>query len=248
MQVHGPYLDYSKENPLPNKPEGSVRFVCHSDTHSRTSLPEFPAIPAGDVFVHCGDFTQDSLEGEYQKFSEFLKSLPHPTKVVIAGNHDTCCDLTYYNQNWNKIPGHKTALDPKVMKRYVQDVCVYLEDQPVEIQGIKAYGSPWTIGDWSFGLQDGKGKWDHIPEDISVLITHSPPQGILDERFGSHLGCPELLKRVKHTKPLVHVFGHVHEGRGVWSNQDTIFINCAAVNKFRKPKNLPVVFDITRPV
>ena len=55
-----------------------------------------------------------------------------------------------------------------------------------------------------------------IPENVDILITHGPPRGHLDvlDRNGRNVGCKKILRLVKELKPLLHVFGHVHEGRG----------------------------------
>ena len=54
--------------------------------------------------------------------------------------------------------------------------------------------------------------WSLIPEDVEYLITHGPPQGILDI---NGKGCSMLrLKLAKLNKLRVHQFGHVHSGYG----------------------------------
>jgi len=47
-------------------------------------------------------------------------------------------------------------------------------------------------------------------------------------------GSPELLERVSRIRPVIHVFGHIHESRGVvakkWPDAErksTIFVNAA---------------------
>ena len=62
-----------------------IRFVCISDTHNS---PSRAPIPSGDVLLHTGDFTNRGTREEYRAFEEFLKSQPHPSKIVILGNHD----------------------------------------------------------------------------------------------------------------------------------------------------------------
>lgn len=48
-----------------------------------------------------------------------------------------------------------------------------------------------------------------------ILISHTPPYGILDEpRPGEHLGSKELLNFVKESKPLLVLCGHCHEHAG----------------------------------
>lgn len=51
------------------KPPGYTRFVCVSDTHSRTDPIQ---MPYGDVLIHAGDFTELGLPSEVKKFNEWL--------------------------------------------------------------------------------------------------------------------------------------------------------------------------------
>ncbi|KAG9632525.1 hypothetical protein KCU69_g20257, partial [Aureobasidium melanogenum] len=62
-----------------------IRVVCLSDTHC-----QIPAsVPDGDLLIHAGDLTQAGTPKELQAQLDWLNSLPHTHKVVIAGNHDT---------------------------------------------------------------------------------------------------------------------------------------------------------------
>lgn len=58
-------------------------------------------------------------------------------------------------------------------------------------------------------------KWQDIPADTDVLISHTPPIGHGDLCCtGLRAGCVELLTTVQQrVKPKYHVFGHVHEGK-----------------------------------
>ncbi|XP_066524994.1 metallophosphoesterase domain-containing protein 1 [Hoplias malabaricus] len=59
-------------DPLPHdtpKPPGYTRFVCISDTHSRTDSIQ---MPYGDVLLHAGDFTELGLPSEVKKFNDWL--------------------------------------------------------------------------------------------------------------------------------------------------------------------------------
>jgi len=63
----------------------------------------------------------------------------------------------------------------------------------VEIEGIRIYGSPWTLSyhDWVFQLDGGeeiKRMWDLIPTGVDVLVTHNPPSG-----YNKHY-LPQLLQ------------------------------------------------------
>ena len=59
---------------------------------------------------------------------------------------------------------------------------------------------------------------------IDICITHGPPFRRLDQtKHGAHAGCPHLLRAVLRARPLLHCFGHIHEGWGAqritWSNE-----------------------------
>ena len=93
-------------------------------------------------------------------------------------------------------------------------------------------GTPWQpeFGGWAFNLKRGEEclrKWNLIPEDTDVLITHSPPLGFGDLcSTGIRAGCVDLLQSVQNrVKPKYHVYGHIHEGSehkvgasAVWGN------------------------------
>lgn len=59
-----------------------------------------------------------------------------------------------------------------------------------------------------------------IPAAASVVVTHGPPRGFGDNVPGAGpVGCDHLLRAVAQARPLLHVFGHIHEGVGaerVW--------------------------------
>lgn len=65
-------LSLFRVDPIPYdtpKPAGHTRFVCVSDTHSRTDGIQ---MPYGDVLLHMGDFTELGLPSEVKKFNDWL--------------------------------------------------------------------------------------------------------------------------------------------------------------------------------
>ena len=55
------------------------------------------SIPDGDVFLHTGDFTYKKSKDLNQmeqviQFNDWLGTLPHKHKIVIAGNHEFSFD------------------------------------------------------------------------------------------------------------------------------------------------------------
>jgi Icc-related predicted phosphoesterase len=189
-----------------------MKIVCISDTHARHHLT---VVPDGDILVHGGDITRHGSLEDVESFDLWLGTLPHKHKVMICGNHDFC---------FQKQPAEARGRITNA---------IYLEDSGCEIEGLSFYGSPWQpwFFDWAFNLPRGEAlaeMWAKIPLGVDVLITHGPPQGILDEtNRGESVGCRDLLERVLKIKPRLHVFGHIHEAAGRLKIEDTIFVNAS---------------------
>lgn len=72
------HLDYDLANPPPVPSPEWTRFVCISDTHTRTFH-----VPPGDVLLHSGDLTNTGLFSEFRTTVEWLRELPHATKMSV---------------------------------------------------------------------------------------------------------------------------------------------------------------------
>ena len=57
-------------------------------------------------------------------------------------------------------------------------------------------------------------------------MTHGPPQSILDLCADGNVGCSKLYNAVRKVRPLMHCFGHIHEGNGAivkdWKAETTL--------------------------
>ncbi|CAI5773929.1 metallophosphoesterase domain-containing protein 1 [Podarcis lilfordi] len=247
-------------DPVPHdapKPPGYTRFVCVSDTHSRTDPIQ---MPYGDVLIHAGDFTELGLPSEVKKFNEWLGSLPYEYKIVIAGNHELTFDQEFMadliKQDFYYFPS-VSKLKPESYEN-VQSLltnCIYLQDSEVTVRGFRIYGSPWQpwFYGWGFNLPRGQAlleKWNLIPDGIDILITHGPPLGFLDwvPKKMQRVGCVELLNTVqRRIQPRLHVFGHIHEGYGVMADGTTTYVNASACTVNYQPLNPPIVIDLPTP-
>jgi len=209
-----------------------MKIVCLSDTHNKHKKIE---VPDGDILLHSGDFTARGNEREVRDFNRWMATLPHKHKIVISGNHDWF---------FEKMP-----------RSYVDSVCTnftYLQDEFVEVEGLKIYGSPWQpwFYNWAFNLQRGKeilAKWKKIPEDVDILLTHGPAFEILDSSPGvcGNVGCEDLLDEIKNRiKPKIHLCGHIHGGHGVERHGETVFVNASICTERYEPHQLPIVIDI----
>lgn len=203
-----------------------MRIVCLSDTHDAFRGLE---VPPGDLLVHGGDLSRRGRIEEVEASAEWLRSLPHRHKIVIAGNHDFCLERE----------------DPRALLQGL----TYLQDEGCEVEGLRVYGSPWTPahGLWSFQAERGEplsSIWQQIPAGVDLLVTHGPPRGILDRHVsGSNLGCEDLRQRVEQVKPKLHVFGHVHESHGTYRSPHTLYVNACNCSFGYKRQQPPVVVD-----
>jgi hypothetical protein len=133
---------------------------------------------------------------------------------VVAGNHDWCF-----------------AREPQQARAILGEGIHYLQDAEVILEGHRFWGSPWQpeYNEWAFNLPRGEPlaqKWSLTPEQIEVLITHGPPWGIGDRSgMDERAGCEELLRAVRRLRPVLHIFGHIHQDSGFWRDGDTCFAN-----------------------
>ncbi|KAL4459353.1 hypothetical protein ABPG74_017966 [Tetrahymena malaccensis] len=224
----------------------SIKFVCISDTHTKAHQLN---LPKGDVLIHAGDFTYTGLPQEVSQFNDFLKNSHFEAKIVIAGNHDLTFDIQNYSKDYAQRfhQDEKIAIDAVATKAMLKD-CIYLEDSSVSIKGYSIYGSPYTptFFDWAFNLNIGEPlqkKWEQIPTNTDILITHGPPHKILDRCYdGFQAGCPDLRKAVlERVKPLYHIFGHIHEAYGQQKIDNTTFINASSVDLRYQTRSQPVI-------
>lgn len=190
-----------------------MKLVLISDTHCY-KMP----LPDGDILIHAGDLTSGGTIRECQRELDWLNSQPYKYVVIVAGNHDFAFEEAKPALKLGRI--------------------IYLENDGVEINGIKIYGSPVQprFMNWAFNVDRGEAirkYWNRIPNNVDVLVTHGPPAGILDQAlFGSeHLGCEELALAVERVKPRIHMFGHIHGGRGYKKFNGTEFFNCSMVDE-----------------
>jgi hypothetical protein len=201
-----------------------VRIVAVADTH--TFEAELGPIPDGDVFVHAGDLLRGGTLDELVGVAAWIRSLPHRYKVVVAGNHDWCF-----------------ARERAAACAMLGDGVVYLVDVGARLGGATFYGSPWqpAYNDWAYNLPRGAAlaeKWAKIPRGVDVLVTHGPPQGIGDdmgEGMPGRQGCADLRAAVTRAQPRLHLFGHIHQGGGAWSDAGVCFANVTTWECARAP-------------
>ena len=215
-----------------------MRITLISDTHNKHKYIT-DDLPGGDLLIHAGDISSMGYEHEIREFCKWYNSLDNYTnKVFIAGNHDWGFQI-----NTEKV---KEILDFYGNITYLQDKEVLVGEKLVSI-----YGSPWQpeFYNWAFNLQrkgvELKEKWDNIPNNTDILITHGPAYGYVDRVIGQteHLGCELLTDRIKEIKPKIHVCGHIHSGYGYVFDGDTHYINASVLNEQYRYSNKPLTVE-----
>lgn len=226
------------------------RIHCISDTHNQHKKI---FLPGGDILIHAGDATGRGQSGEIEPFLKWYGSQDYTYKIFVAGNHDW---------GFEREPERYQEMCKKYGVIYLEDSGITIQDFDTG-EDIKIWGSPvqpefcnWAFNrsitptalhpdDYdpyhSYGYKVHpyiKPHWDKIPDDTDILITHGPPEGILDgvQNFFhdpndmTSVGCPHLREAVRRVKPKLHVFGHIHDQSGIMVSEGTTFCNAAQLN------------------
>lgn len=211
-----------------------MKITCIADTHRQHRDVK---LKKGDILIFAGDI---DCWGPYAKkitedFADWIAQQPFKYKIIIGGNHDWWLDI--HGANYIR----KFYFNQKNM--------FYLENSSCNIEGIKFWGSPITpvFNNWFFMAKRGDKIakiWNKIPKDTDIVITHGPPIKILDTNLkGEHVGCRDLLQKIKEIKPAFHVFGHTHlNGGKTIDRAGTIFINCSILDEEYNITNKPAIF------
>lgn len=212
---------------------------CISDLHGH-----YPQLEGGDLLIVAGDLTSSDACEQHDEFCQWLDSQAYNAKIVIAGNHDNNIDADAINC----LRG-----------------CHYLCDSGTEFEGLKIWGSPWTkkfegmnpncMAFTCNTEEELAEKWKLIPDDIDILITHSPPYGVLDWNFdGKRCGSESLREfSIGLNNLKLFVFGHLHEAYGMIDVNQVIssfptpkcksfpkIVNASHVNEKYEPVNKPI--------
>ncbi|KAG6009226.1 hypothetical protein E4U21_003079 [Claviceps maximensis] len=234
-------------NHLSNNSAVKTRFIVLSDTHGHALPPSVLGMQA-DVVIHSGDLTENSTLAELKTTIQSLKSIDAPLKLVIAGNHDFSLDNDAFESKLveaDRVAGG--TIDRDLVRHEYGDMgearmlllseagdggITFLDEGNYSFSlnngaQLRVYASPFTPSSdssagWAFQYQD-RHEFD-IHQDTNVVMTHGPPHGIFDRTLDrKRIGCPELFAAVARRQPLMHCFGHVHNGWGAkvvaWKSQ-----------------------------
>jgi len=204
-----------------------------------------PKLDGGDLLIITGDLTANDLEDQYFHVFDWIEAQKYRKKVMIAGNHDGLMEQERYSGPVGLV---KDAFD-------------YLCDSGTEFEGLKIWGSPWTMTFpginpkcTAFAVETEKelsDKWALIPRNTDILITHSPPFKIQDKTVKeNHVGSISLRDKGHRSNVVLHAFSHVHEDYGKCLGhirisikqkiRQLLYVNCSIMNERYQPVNAPI--------
>ena len=205
------------------------RIVALSDTHRNHWNIK---VPKCDLFIFGGDAEINGILPLHD-FNDWLGIIPAKHKIVVGGNHDTYLEF----------------LGKDECKRLLTN-CTYLENEFLYLEGFKIWGSPFSpfFNNWSFMRYDNDLKeiWAAIPLETEILITHCPPFGVLDQVLpkDDSQGSRTLKDRVKEVHPYLHLFGHIHEGYGKYTDGKTDYYNMSVLDEQYQVANPVTVIEV----
>ncbi len=214
-----------------------MKTIAISDAHSNLNF----SVPEADLLLIAGDmepafhnpFLSINLQSDWLNvdFRYWLVEQPVKECIYLAGNHSWI-----FEKAKDRVP--------KMNKNFH-----YLQDESIEIFGLKIYGTPYQLpfNKWAFNLTEEElsRKWEQIPDNIDILLCHSPPYGIMDKTSDNkNIGSKSLLKRIEKIKPKYIVYGHNHAEYGIIEKNGIKYINCSLLNEKYKMVREPIELEI----
>jgi len=182
--------------------------------------------------VHAGDMTDHSTVEEFQTVLDWIGSLPHKVKVMVAGNRDGTLDRYggRFSQAALDVLTSRHVIDKGIhyLDREVRTVAYYKDDngeqQPLKVYGNPVqpefYGNTYPFTYHPYPHPQATTNWETAPEflaNVQIWVMHSPPRHRLD-LTGTPLGltgCEIEAQKIAGARPQLAVFGHFHFSWGV---------------------------------
>jgi Icc-related predicted phosphoesterase len=249
---------------------------CISDLHGH-----YPELEGGDLLIVAGDWTVHDKPSELLKFFLWVTGQEYQRKIVIAGNHDNMIQETPMMLEGLPDLALTYLCDSGTEVEYEEPIRNLLDENDKSLvyrKKLKIWGSPWTKTFEGMNPhckaftcdteEELAGKWALIPDDVDILVTHSPAACILDRNDrGEYCGSPSLLIRATSLPNLkLFVFGHIHEGYGQYRAEELIefsenymtmkifgppkcksmphIVNASHVNERYEPVNKPIRIEL----
>ena len=249
-----------------------MKIVAISDIHGY-----LPKLQPCDVVVICGDILPLNIQRNYEAslawlsgpFQSWALNLDCKKVVFIAGNHDFV-----FEQLCNEHVHVMGKMAPHSALQFTPErICstlfqmddeydpklIYLCDSVFKYEGVTFYGTPWcpSLRNWAFygDKEQLIDKFNKIPFDTDILITHCPPkyglQGVVLEtnwNYMNDFGCVELqqvLDELFADRDMWVLSGHIHSGKhDVEKFNNVKYRNCSLKDENYNEAYQPFVFEI----
>lgn len=238
--MHDPFLAYSLSAPPPfpdpvtdfDGPYIKTTVLVLADTHPLRpydveSLRDSLAPHKPDLAIHCGGLTAISDMHGYRAAARLLDALPAPLKIVIPGRSDHTLYTEYRD---DEVHARWFARRARELISGADRVVLHNEQRSVEALGAGAMTHEVRLPNGAylryfvapFAPPPHAETRFWIEEDTDIVVTPSPPYGILDRRDDArggrsrsrNVGSPELLGHIAVSKPRMHCFGQAGESCG----------------------------------
>ena len=213
------------------------------DTSAGESIHFQLPTPKIDVVLHCGDLTQVGGVTSFKKALKMLGHIEAELKLVVAGNHDLELDREFWEaqRDDDGIPedpkDHVLAVQAMTGPLAREAGVTFLHEGTYSFSlkngaEFTIYVSPYTPAfcDWAFAYKHNEDRFNESDQvmdgstsisrnpmrnGVDIVMTHGPPKGILDRCSQGNVGCENLRRAIGRVKPMMHCFGHIHEGYGI---------------------------------
>ena len=171
---------------------------------------------AGDVYAHGRRELERQRPWADGVLRPWLESVPAQNIVAIAGNRDFVAER-----------------DPAFVRTLPW---IYLEHEPVEVAGVRLFGSPWIPEHGNGVFMDTEAvhatRFDDVPLDVDIVLAHTPPRAVCDRTLsGVDAGSVSFREYLGRAQPRLAIVGHIHEGHGSGVFGGTTVVNAAIVDR-----------------
>lgn len=225
-----------------------MKIAMISDVHGKWNKIQ---VPECDLLISAGDYSFKGEKHMVEDFHKWLNKQEAGYIVSVQGNHEVWVESNFQEAK-------------EVAEKACPGVYFIGDGESVNIEGFNLYGSaitPWFYN-WAWNRARGdkgdtfyyngkvksalpiKQEWDKIPENTNILVTHGPPQGILDivpyadGTPKERVGCNDLMNRILQLPQLkLHVFGHIHHSSGEQYFNGVKYVNASICDEQYMPTN-----------
>ncbi|MDX2270502.1 MAG: metallophosphoesterase [Cyanobacteriota bacterium] len=220
-----------------------MKILVGSDYHGSEKLMQaaLDQIPEVDFYVNCGDFCS---QAGAQPLDPHLGYHPRG-KAEVEQLRDFLAEVDQLGKAWLFLPGNHDPAAPVLENFQGSHGVIATTACRLQLLGLELVTIPWTPPcGWNWSLtstrlqelvesfSDERNSAPQPLPRVDLLITHAPPQGVLDEGGKwYHKRTPTLRPLVSLLDPRYYLCGHMHlDGGKVETHGNTTYVNAALHN------------------